>query len=82
MRNPMKKLRLLLSVAMVSLALGACSSSPMGVDDCDPNNPECSLHNPGTGSLHNPGTGSIHNPGTGSLHNPGTGSLHNPGTGS
>lgn len=54
----MKKLRLLLSIVVVSLALGACSSSPLGVDDCDPNSPECSLHNPGTGSFHNPGTGS------------------------
>ncbi len=57
MRNPMKKFRLLLSIAIVSLALGACSSSPLGVD-CDPID-SCSLHNPGTGSLvHNPGTGS------------------------
>ncbi len=64
MRTPLKKFRLLLSIAIVSLALGACSSSPLGLDDCDDNSPECLLHNPGTGS-HNPGTGS-HNPGTGS----------------
>lgn len=56
----MKKIRLLLSIAMVSLALGACSSSPLGLHDCveHPNAPECLLHNPGTGSFHNPGTGS------------------------
>jgi len=59
MRTPMKKFRLLLSIAIVSLALGACSSSPLGLDDCEenPTAPECLLHNPGTGS-HNPGTGS------------------------
>ncbi len=53
----MKKIRLLLSIAMVSLALGACSSSPLGVDD----EPTCStieacaLHNPNVG--HNPNIG-------------------------
>lgn len=48
----MKKLRLLLSIAIVSLALGACSSSPLGVGDCEenPNAPQCGLHHPGTGS--------------------------------
>ncbi|MCH7564279.1 MAG: hypothetical protein IH968_10700 [Gemmatimonadetes bacterium] len=55
----MKKFRLLLSIAIVSLALGACSSSPLGLEDCEenPTAPECLLHHPGTGS-HHPGTGS------------------------
>ena len=47
----MKKFRLLLSIVIVSLALGACSSSPLGLD-CDetPEALECSLHNPGSGT--------------------------------
>ena len=43
----MKKIRLLLAVAFMSLAIGACSSSPLGVD-CDPVIQDCT-HNPGGG---------------------------------
>ena len=53
----MKKLRLLFGIALVSLALGACSSSPLGLDDltCDPNVEGCARHNPNVG--HNPNIG-------------------------
>ena len=44
----MKKLRLVLAIALVSLGVNACTASPMAPDDCDPDVEDCIK--PGSGN--------------------------------
>jgi len=37
----MRKLRLMLSVAVAALAVSACSPSPTGLEDCPPDQESC-----------------------------------------
>lgn len=37
----MKKLRLVLAIALVSFGVSACSTSPFAPDDCDPDIEDC-----------------------------------------
>lgn len=39
----MKKLRLILAIALVSLGVNACTGSPLALDDCDPDVEDCEI---------------------------------------